>query len=80
MRYFLTISVAVSVAIVVCFVLTLNLEAKSFLYLAGTTVAPTYTIYDWDTGYFYDMINDYHLGWYSEDFEIIGKRPKDGYR
>jgi len=30
--------------------------------------------------YFYDMINDYHLGWYSEDFEIIGKRPKDGYR
>ena len=54
MRYFLTISVAISVAIVVCFVLTLNLEAKSFLYLAGTTVAPTYTIYDWDTGYFYD--------------------------
>jgi len=26
------------------------------------------------------MINDYHLAWYSEDFEIIGKRPKDGYR
>jgi len=60
MRYFLTISVAVSVAvsvaIVVCFVLmpVLNLEARSFLYLVGTTVAPTYTIYDWDTGYFYD--------------------------
>jgi len=30
--------------------------------------------------YFYDMINDYHLGWYSEDFEIVGTRPKDGYR